>query len=181
MSYFNNTTTNPIYDVTPAYTAQTTITRGTAVEQYTLGQIILDNNATVLTTMDFSASTGLNLANRKIAITGAYLISNNGANTPFTGTVDFFNINNPITVTDYTPFIPTASIMATNFVATLDSMSITKRYSTTTNITMQNEILRKATLDSSGKLYFALLVGGTGYTPASGETLTLIVKFYLLN
>ena len=167
----------------PAFSAQATITRGTTVTAYASGQLILGNGATVLPSIDLSTLTGLNLANRRIAITGAFLVSNNGANSAFNGFVDFFNINNPTVGTslaDYVTFNPTATALGNSFVATLDGMNTTRKYGTTSNLTMQTEVLRKCQLDSNGKLHFALVNSGA-YTPANGETLTLILKFYLLN
>ncbi|MDP4146108.1 MAG: hypothetical protein Q8936_16730 [Bacillota bacterium] len=167
----------------PAYSAKTTITRGSTVTTYSAGQIILGNGASSLPSIDISAATGLNLANRKIAITGAFLVSNNGANTPFNGYVDIFNVNNPAVDTalaDYSVFNPNVNTLGTNFVATLDGMNTSRKYGTTSNITMQTEVLRKCQLDSNGKLYFAL-INSSAYTPINGETLTLILKFYLLN
>jgi hypothetical protein len=174
---------NQVFDATPAFAVQTTITRSTTVTTYATGQLILGNAATVLPTLDLSVGTGLNLANRRIAITGAFLASNNGVNSAFNGYIDFFNINNPAVTTslaDYVAFAPTATALASNFISTLDGMSNSRKYGTTSNLTMQSEILRKCQLDANGRLYFAPVVG-VGYTPASGETLTLILKFYLLN
>lgn len=167
----------------PAFSAQATITRGTTVTSYASGQLILGNGATVLPSIDLSTITGLNLANRKIAITGAFLVSNNGANSAFNGFVDFFNVNNPAVATalvDYATFNPTAAALVSNFIATLDGMNTSRKYGTTSNLTMQTEILRKCQLDANGKLHFAIVNSGA-YTPANGEVLTLILKFYLLN
>lgn len=167
----------------PAFSVQATITRSSVVTTYTTGQILLGSGATALPSLDLSVATGLNLAGRKIAITGAFLASNNGANSAFNGFVDFFNVNNPTVATplaDYSLFNPTAAALATSFVATLDSMNTSRKYGTTSNLTMQAEVLRKCQLDSNGKLHFAIVNSGA-YTPANGETLTLILKFYLLN
>jgi hypothetical protein len=178
-----NKANNQVFDATPAFSVGTTITRSSTTTAYNSGQVILNNGAAVLPTIDISAATGLNLAKRKIAITGAYLISNNGSNSAFSGYVDFFNVNNPsvgTTLADYSIFNPTANALASNFVGTLDNLVNTRKYGTTSWLCMQSEILRKCTLDASGKLYFALVPTNT-YTPISGETITLILKFYLLN
>jgi len=178
-----NKVNNQVFDATPAFTVQTTITRSAVVTAYTSGQLVLGSGATVLPTLDFSAGTGLPLAGRRLAITGAFLVSSNGSNPAFTGYVDFFNVNNPSTATaiaDYATFNPTALTLANNFVATLDTMSNSRKYGTTSSLTMQTEVLRKCTLDANGKLYFAL-VATSGYTPSASENLTLILKFYLLN
>lgn len=175
---------NPMFDVTPAFNAQTTITRSSTVTSYTAGQLVLGNGATVLPTIDLSAATGLNLANRRIAITGGFLVSSNGANSAFNGFIDFFNVNNlacGTNIADYVTFNPMALALASNFVSTLDSMSNSRKYGTTSNLTLQSEILRKCTLDANGRLYFAPVVGSSGYTSANGETLILVLKFYLLN
>lgn len=167
----------------PAFSAKATITRSATVTAYASGQIILGSSANILPTIDLSVATGLNLANRRIAITGAFLVSNNGANSAFNGFVDFFNVNNPAVITalaDYVTFNPTSIALATNFMATLDGMNTSRKYGTASNLTMQTEVLRKCQLDANGKLYFALVNSGP-YTPANAETLTLILKFYLLN
>ena len=177
------TSINQIMDATPAFAVSASITRSTTVTAYSAGQLILNSAGTVLPTINMSNGTGLTLANRRIAITSAFLISNNGANPAFSGYVDLFNINNPAVVTtlaDYVTFNPTATALASNFMNTLDSMMFTRKYGTTSNLTMQTEVLRKCQLDANGCLYFAPVLNGA-YTPASGEILTLILKFYLLN
>jgi hypothetical protein len=174
---------NPLFDTTPAFSVQAAIVRSTTVTAYTAGQLILGNAASLLPALDLSTATGLNLANRRIAITGAFLISDNGANSAFSGYIDFFNVNNPVTTTalaDYITFNPTAAALAANFVATLEGVTVTRKYGTTSNISLQTEVLRKCLLDATGKLYFAP-VNSLAYTPVTGETLTLILKFYLLN
>jgi len=174
---------NQIMDATPAFAVSASITRSTTVTAYTAGQLILNSAGTVLPTINLSTGTGLTLANRRIAITSAFLISNNGANPAFSGYVDLFNVNNPAVVTtlaDYVTFNPTATALASNFMNTLDSMMTTRKYGTSSNLTIQTEVLRKCQLDANGCLYFAP-VCSIGYTPLTGETLTLILKFYLLN
>lgn len=174
---------NQVMDATPAFSAKATITRGAVATAYSAGQIMLGSGGKILPTIDLSASTGLNLANRKIALTGAFLISNNGVNSAFNGFVDLFNISNPeagTTLADYAAFNPTANALVNNFCSTLDSLTNTRKYGTTSNLSMQTEVLRKCTLDASGKLYFAL-VPTSAYTPIVNEQLTLILKFYLLN
>jgi len=172
-----------LYETTPAFTVQASITRSSTVTTYTAGQLILGSGATVLPALDLSSLVGLSLANRKIAITGAFLVSSNGANSAFNGSIDFFNVNSPAgtAYADYVAFTPTAAALASNFVGTLDNMNNTRKYGTVSNLSMQTEVLRKCTLDANSKLYFAPIVGASGYTPASGEVLTLILKFYLLN
>jgi len=174
---------NQVLDATPAFAVSATITRSATVTAYAIGQLILNSAGTVLPTIDLSAGTGLNLANRRIAITSAFLVSNNGANPAFSGFIDFFNVNNPAVVTtlaDYVAFNPTVVALASNFVTTLDSITTTRKYGTASNLSLQTEILRKCQLDANGRLYFAP-VCTTAYTPLTGETLTLILKFYLLN
>jgi hypothetical protein len=177
------TSINQVPTLVEAFGVQATITRSTTVTAYSSGQIILNSGASVLPTIDFSVGTGLNLANRRIAITSAFLISNNGVNPAFSGYIDLFNINNPAvasTLADYVTFNPTYSGLLSGFTSTLDSMMITRKYGATSNLTMQTDMLRKCTLDANGRLYFAPVLSGA-YTPANGETLTLILKFYLLN
>jgi hypothetical protein len=179
----DNSNTNPLYDVTPSFSVQAAITRSTTVTAYTPGQLILGNAASILPTLDLSTATGLNLANRRIAITSAFITSDNGANSAFSGYIDLFNVNNPATTSslaDYITFNPTAAAMVANFVTTLDGISSTRKYGTTSNLSMQTEILRKCKLDAAGKLYFAP-VNVLAYTPLTGEVITLILKFYLLN
>lgn len=169
----------------PSYAAKSIIARGSGTQAYASGQIILPSNSnSVLPAIDFSASIGLNLANRKIEINEAFLISNNSNNAPFVGYIDFYNVSNPsvtVPLADYSAFVPTNSALINNFVNTFESMSITRKYGTGSNLTMQMDVSRKCTLDQYGKLYYALVVENSQYTPASGETLVLLVKFFLLN
>jgi len=181
--YFNTSgsQTNQVMDATPAFTVSASITRAANTTAYSSGCIILGNGATTLPTLDLSSIIGAN--QRRIAITTAYLISSNGSNTPWQGFIDFFNVNNPSTNTglsDGATFNPLASTLVSNFSDKIDSMSNVWTYGTIANITYQQDMIRKVMTDTAGKTYFALVNNGS-YTPASGEVLTLIVKFFLLN
>lgn len=167
----------------PAFSISTSIMRSTTTTAYSNGQIILGNGLTSLPAIDFSTTLNQNMANRKIAITGVFVISDNGINTPFAGSIDLFNIANPsvsISLSDYAIFTPTANALTNNFVNKIDNITDTNKYGSVSNMSWKSEILRKATLDANGKLYFAL-VNGSSYTPKNGEIITLVFKFYVLN
>lgn len=174
---------NQILDTTPTYTAKGTIVRGSGVATYNPGQMILGDGSTVLQNIDFSIDSGLDLANRKIAITSAYIASSNGGNNAFNGYIDLFNVEDPQvidTIADYTIFNPTIEALINNFEATIDDISTTRKYGTSSNLSMKTEILRKCTLDVNGQLYIAL-IPTSNYTPSINENLSIILKFYLLN
>lgn len=176
----SSTIPNPAPTEVPCFVATGSLTRSSTVTAYAAGQIVNANAASTLPAIDVSTALGFSVANRKIAITTVYVISDNGANPAWTGFVDFFNVNNPATVTDYTAFAPTAATLVTNFANTADAISNTRKYSTTTNLSWQTEMLRKVTLDATGKTYVAPICSAA-YTPKSGEVFTILIKFYLLN
>lgn len=177
------TSTNAIPDYVPAYYATATITRSSTTTAYTSGQIILNSGATVLPEIDLTTLLGFSMANRKIAITTVLVISDNGANTAWNGFIDIFGVNNPATTTslaDYATFNPTAAALVSNFRNTIDSITNTRKYGTTSNLSWQTDMIRKCLCDANGKLYLAP-VCTSGYTPKNGEVFSIMLKFYLLN
>jgi hypothetical protein len=169
--------------VIPAYKVTGIITRQANATPYSAGCVILNGSDAVLPPLDFSTSLGFSVANRQIVITSAYLISDNGANPAFSGFIDLMRINNPVTNTtlaDGSVFDPTAAGLVAAIGNRLDDMTNSYKYAAISNITWQADMTRKVKLDANGMLYFALVPTG-GYTPKSGEVLTLILKFYLLN
>jgi hypothetical protein len=176
--------TNAVPEYVPAYMVSATpITRSSTTTAYAAGQLLLGNGETTLPYIDFSTALGFSVANRKIAITSCYVFSSNGANAAWNGFIDIFNVNNPVCATptvDYYTFSPTAATLVSNFVNTIDTLSNSRKYGTSSALIFQTELTRKCQLDSSGRLYLAPICT-SAYTPISGEVFTIMVKFYLLN
>jgi hypothetical protein len=154
------------------------MTRSSTVTAYVIEEIINGTGASILPTLDFSAICGATA--RKIQINSAQVISSNGATSlPLIARLFLCNVNNPQTVTDYAPFNPSAAVLASNLACVIDDLSSLVHQASSAYILQQNEIQRNATLDANGHLYPCLLANNA-YVPASGETISITIKGYLL-
>lgn len=154
------------------------ITRPANTTAYAIGDIINTGANTTLPTLDFSSVAS---GGQSIEITGVILTSSyGGASTKLSAQVHLWNINNPqADCTDNLALAPTYAICKTNRVAMLDDLSNSVSMGTNAYSTMQTEIARIATLDANARLYPSV-IANNAYTPASGETITLKLKGFLL-
>lgn len=159
------------------------ITRPANTTAYSVGQLINGNGASTLPTLDLGAYLGIS-AKRNIQISRASILSSNGAaSTKLSAIVALFNVNNPAvggTLADQQTASFTYAAAKAAKQATLESLSTAVGYGTACYEIMQTELMRTSDTDASCKLY-AAIIANNAYTPASGETLLLTVRGYLLN
>lgn len=163
-----------------SFTVATEITRVATTATYAIGQLILrSTSSTVLPTWDFSA---LAAPGTKIQVSSITVLSSNGtAATKLSATAHICNTSSVTgsTLADGTTFSPTYAAIKAVREASFEDISTTQQIGTSSYLVMQPEVQRFATLDSTGKVYCAL-VANNAYVPASAETLNVSIKGYLL-
>lgn len=166
-------------DKVQAFEVSCEIVRPANTTAYAINDIINANAATTFPILDFS-SYGVN-DSRSVQINSINILSSNGAAaTKLNAIVYLFNANTLTTqsLVDNAIFNPTFAEVKNKLATAFDSVYNMISSGTVYGI-FQTEILRNATLDDTGKIYFAI-IPTNAYVPASGETFKLIIKGYLL-
>ena len=157
------------------------ITRAANTAAYAANQVVNGTGASTLPALDLSALIGANA--RAVQLNSATVMSNNGgASVPFQGVLHLLNVNNPSgqTVTDQAAYNPSYAVQKTNRSVSFENISTRIIHGAAAALYMQTDVVRNAVTDATGKFY-AALVTSNAYTPASGETITIALKGYLLS
>lgn len=173
--------TNQVPSKVTEFEVSVEITRPANTTAYTVGQIINSNAATTLPALDLSALIGAvarNVQLNRISITS----SNGAAATKLSAIAAIFKVNNPAvggTLADAQTASATYATVKANLQTVFEAISTSLGFGTASYNIFQGEVQRLATTDATGKLYL-MLIANNAYTPASGETLYVTVKGYLL-
>jgi len=175
----DNTNLNQVYTKNTDFIISTEITRSSNTNIYEKSGIVNNSGSNTLPYFDFSTF-GINVNNRILTIRTIVLTSNNGGSTRIKPLLYFYNSNNLIgsTLTDNSFFNPSYDESKLKQVCTIEPLPVELAYGNQIYIILQNELTRIGRLDSTGKLYFALLCD-QGYTPKSEEKFFLTIKGYL--
>lgn len=155
-----------------------TITRPANATQYSINDLINANEATGLISIEF----GSEYAGNVIEIKNVEIISSYGdAGTKLQAGVYLFNSVNilgaedAVQKDDNAEFAPTVVEVLAKHEASFENVSTSAQIGTGVYSIIASEKAVDAKLDSTGKIYAAIIANNT-YTPKSGETLTLILK-----
>jgi hypothetical protein len=156
------------------------IVRAANATPYAINQIVNGNGASTLSLLDFTTLGVVN--SRAIQINSVTLLSSyGGAATRILPIIHLYNAATLTgqTLTDQTVYNPTYAEEKAKRCASFESVLQPIQHGSGSYSMIQAEILRNCTLNSSGQIYCAI-VTGAAYTPASGESITVIIKGYLL-
>ena len=149
---------------------------------YTIGDIVNDTSLDVLPTLDFSSLIDLSVAGpHRVQIIAGIIKSSYGAATLKLNAQVFFYTIAAIQAhcADEVAFAPTYANQVAYCTGRLDDVSNSITIGSGVYEVMQTEVSRIVTLSDAGKIYPAI-VASNAYVGASGETLRLTVKGFLL-
>ncbi len=165
-----------------AFKTLVTITRPANTTAYAVSDLINANGAAGLISIEF----GSEYANNVIEVNNVEIISSYGdAATKLEAGVFLFNnvsvlgAADAVQKDDNAAFAPTDAQVLAKHEASFEDVSTSAQIGTGAYSIIASEKAVDAKLDSTGKIY-AAIIANNAYTPASGETLTLILKGYIL-
>lgn len=173
----NVSTTHPMPTGASMFIVSKEITRSSTTTAYSSGQIVNASAASTLIEFDFSVAGCV--ANQEIMISTVTITDEKGD--AATKLVPQFHLFNVSTLTgqnlaDYQSFAPSyAELIAKQVVSFEENLWTTIAYGTSVYKLMVANEQRFCALDSSAKLYGAL-VATNGYTPGNGKKIKILMK-----
>jgi hypothetical protein len=174
----DDTAINQIYSRQSYFFVTSEITRTNNTTPYKIGDLINNSGASTLPSFDFT-SIG-SLSGRNITINTITLMSNNGGIIAISPIFGFYTSNTitGLTLADNTSFNPSYAQNSTKLTCTIEPLKTQVPIGNLTYIIIQNELTRIGQLDSSNKIYFAL-VANKAYIPIASEKFYITIKGYL--